>query len=189
LARDARTREIDDPTHVHSDPDVFWTVTIVSLVGAVPDRDLVADLADPAAREQATMALRRSAERRLSAALPRRCRALLKPVLRNLGSQLRSLELCKSSLLMNIDGVRAAIRAHGERLVADGVLVEVDDASSSLRTNGRADSAGQTGRPPASGASVTAATRESRRARIDLTPDARCLEDGDILVRRITDPG
>lgn len=82
----------------------------------------------PAARESVTVAARRDAVTELLAILPRRKRATARWLCDAVARAVQNNEIGKASFLMAIDGGRAATRALGRQLHADGRLDEVDDA-------------------------------------------------------------
>lgn len=98
---------------------------ILQLASAMASRD---DERRPRSRETGTKADRVAAITELEACLPRLRRPLARWLCRATARAVQSNEIGKAAFLMAIDGGRAATRAIGAELHANGVLDEVDDA-------------------------------------------------------------
>lgn len=85
------------------------------------------DSADPAKALSAQRARRDAAERELFAALPTAKRPVARQILRMARTFLPLRETGKAAFVQSIDGGRAACRALGRHLAAEGVLADPDD--------------------------------------------------------------
>jgi pyruvate,water dikinase len=94
------------------------------LVGSLAARP---DDQRPATREAAAGAARLDAVEAFIAALPAKQRRRARKACDALVRSTQANELSKAAFLMAIDGGRAAARDHGRRLVAQGVLDDIDD--------------------------------------------------------------
>jgi pyruvate,water dikinase len=83
----------------------------------------------PRLRERAAVARRLAAEDELRAALPRSKRALVRPLGRVCGTQVRCMERTKAAFMMAFDGVRRACELIGADLTERGLLAEPSDAA------------------------------------------------------------
>jgi pyruvate,water dikinase len=98
---------------------------VAALVDSFRSRE---DLTRPRDLECAAIQARQDTLATVLAGTPRLLQPVLKASLGWLGSLTRSLELTKASYLRSFDGARAAARALGRDLVAQGVMRDVDDA-------------------------------------------------------------